>query len=146
MTDPSSVHIKHLDILMPFLNARAAFVPSPAELRYPMTSQDDEETTETTEASVVPPPEFTKDVFAILLDGAPVGYRRSYKSAMRAVERIKRDISLKQGWDVWLQWSEWKPRHDEMQHFVLESRPYNNLMTYTKKIHEVTVHRLKYFE
>ena len=89
---------------------------------------------------------FTNDVYVLNLDGQPVGYRRSYKSALRAVKRVKRDVSMKNiGYDQLLHWTEWKPKNDDVQHFVLESRPYNNILSYSKKVHDITIQRVKYF-
>lgn len=120
-------------------------VPSIDEPSFPMfdNGEADEDNVSIHPAAAEP---FTKDVYMISLDNQPVGYKRSYKSAMRAVKKLKLKVQTTYGWDTWYQWVEWKPEDSDTQRFVLEYRPFNNLMMYTRRDHEITVRRVKYFD
>lgn len=84
-------------------------------------------------------------IYTIRVDDQVIGYKNSYKSAMRIVKQQKRDLLRKAFiWDRTFQWVEWKPKAYNQQHFVLESRLKNSLFSYSSKVHEIKIERIDY--
>lgn len=88
----------------------------------------------------------TKPIFTITVDGVDVGYKTSYKAAMRIVNRIKQNILFDLGFNYpyRYEWTQWKPKYENEQVFVLESWPINDLTKYHQKENEIRVRRIDY--
>ena len=65
----------------------------------------------------------TKPLYVIHHNQNTVGFRHSYKSALRAIKKLQTQIRRSKGLDhpKMFEWVEWAPKSSTQQHFILES-------------------------
>lgn len=86
-------------------------------------------------------------IYTIRVNGVSQGYCLTLENTMKVVKHLKTTM-LTQSNNDWgnriYSWDEWKPVSlNVIHHFVLESRPRNNILQYSKKEHDIIIEHLK---
>ena len=85
-----------------------------------------------------------QDIFVIKVNNEIYGYCLDLDKTLQIAEGLK--LSMLQAtvnWDRIYSWDEWAPKKASLRHFVLESRPRNNILQYSKKEEDIMIEKIK---
>ena len=85
-----------------------------------------------------------EEIYVIKVNNEIYGYCLSLEKTMQIVAGLK--LSMLQStvnWDRIYNWDEWAPKNAVLHHFVLESRPRNNILQYSKKEEDIMIEKIK---
>ena len=86
-------------------------------------------------------------IYTIRVNGVSQGYCLTLEDTLKVAKRLKTSMLAKSNND-WgnriYSWVDWKPISlNVIHHFVLESRPRNNILQYSKKEEDILIEHLK---
>jgi hypothetical protein len=85
-----------------------------------------------------------QEIYVIKVNNEIYGYCLHLEKTMQIVSGLKQTmIQAIVNWDRIYKWDEWTPKKSVLHHFVLESRPRNNILQYSKKEEDIMIEKIK---